>query len=148
MIERFLGLKKYLNLMTIKLMMYCFLVYFTADNIFGQIFNIYKTNHGNNLIFGTRITKAIFQNNFKKFNCENPLKSMICSTFIMKLAVNRAIRVVFTKQIFMYNVNYHLVDQQREFPWRIFSSKTVTDHLIINLHFCKKICFKSAATSK
>ena len=73
--------------MTIKLTMYYFLVHFIADSIF----DIYKTNHGSNLIFGTKIIlKPFFRTCF--FFEENPLKSRICFFFIMKLAVSRTIK--------------------------------------------------------
>ena len=68
-----------------------------AKNIF--VFNlkslIFTKLNENNLIFGTRITQNIFQNILffsKKFNRRNPLKSTICTTFIIKRAVSRAIR--------------------------------------------------------
>ena len=80
--------------------MYCYLVHFTTDDIFVYNFKsqlyIHKTNHGNNLIFGTQeaylyyfLKHILFS---KKFNLGNPLKSTICSTSMMKLAVGRAIR--------------------------------------------------------
>ena len=74
--------------------MHCFLVHFYADNIF--VFN-FKYSIFTKLTMG--VTWFLVQELHKQipitsffFNCGNPLKSTVCSIFIMKFAVSRAIR--------------------------------------------------------
>ena len=63
--------------------MYFSLIHFTADNIFVYILIIYKTNHGNNFIFGTR--EVLIENegfnmsyyfNFNSANCNYSKRSL------------------------------------------------------------------------
>ena len=101
--------------------MYCFLVHFTADNIF--IFNL-KSSIFTKLTM--RVTWFLVQELVKsfsrtcvyfskKFNLGNPLKSTFCSIFIMKLAEVERLEAKITSFFGVFSVSF----------WRVFSSKSL-----------------------